>query len=568
MDEAFEVGWLEAHRLHLARPVARAEIVGIGHVMQALESLVGLLRDPARGAAMGARAPRGILLWGDPGVGKTLSARYLAGAVGNLPMYEVAADELSPARVRGLFGHLAAAHARCILYLDEVDLIALNRSTELHSEGTRATLVALLAALDGLRDTAGPILVASSNRSPYELDPALLRAGRIGYHVRFGLPSAAERRELLEVFLRGRPLEPDVDPAALAAYALRATPASLAQAVDDAAGGAIARGAARIGQADLVVAIARAGEIEPEEGEGGSEGARALAALHEAGHVAVAVALRGPAWVTRVRLDPRGGRSTVGSEDVPLEALPVSELRDRLAETIRTHLGRPIGRISWTPPYRRNAWTVENIDEVVALTDWLADTPPMSPRGYRQFASLRETALILGRAARGSRCGRVVVPNGDRARIAELQAGMPRREPAYAPLPAAPTMLDSTEEAFCGGSPASLRRRATSGSNRSAAAMRRCSPCRNASTTASSWWASASGSASARSRRPRRRRGHVRSRGGSCGARTTASPSLRTCGGTPSPRARPRRASSRCGRRPWASTRLERASEGRRAKRG
>ncbi len=331
MDEAFEVGWLEAHRLHLARPVARAEIVGIGHVMQALESLVGLLRDPARGAAMGARAPRGILLWGDPGVGKTLSARYLAGAVGNLPMYEVAADELSPARVRGLFGHLAAAHARCILYLDEVDLIALNRSTELHSEGTRATLVALLAALDGLRDTAGPILVASSNRSPYELDPALLRAGRIGYHVRFGLPSAAERRELLEVFLRGRPLEPDVDPAALAAYALRATPASLAQAVDDAAGGAIARGAARIGQADLVVAIARAGEIEPDEGEGGSEGARALAALHEGGHVAVAVALRGPTWVTRVRLEPRGGRTTVGSEDVPLEALPVGELRDRLA---------------------------------------------------------------------------------------------------------------------------------------------------------------------------------------------------------------------------------------------
>ena len=140
----------------------------------------------------------------------------------------------------------------------------------------------------------------------------------------------------------------------------------------------------------------------------------------------------------RVRARPRVGLFMRDDDPTPFAVW----------QTIRTRRGRAIGRISWTPPYRRNAWTVESIDEVVALTDWLADTPPISPRGYRQFASLRETALILGQAARGSRRGRVVVPNGDRARIAELQAGMPRREPAYAPLPAAPTMLDSTEEAF------------------------------------------------------------------------------------------------------------------------
>ncbi len=109
MDERFDPNWLEAHRVRLERSVARAEIVGIGHVMTEIERLVGRLRDSAAAAALRARAPRGLLFWGPPGVGKTYVVRYLAGAIGDVSMYELSADELSPAAGGALDGEALRA---------------------------------------------------------------------------------------------------------------------------------------------------------------------------------------------------------------------------------------------------------------------------------------------------------------------------------------------------------------------------------------------------------------------------------------------------------------------------
>ena len=329
METPFDPAWLEAHRVRVTDLVRREAIVGIGHVMQEVESLVGRLRDPARTAALGATPPRGLLFWGQPGVGKTLVARYVAGAIGDVPIYELSCDELGPERVRALFAHLAQAHARCVLYLDEIDLIGLHRARYEHSSATRATLVALLAALDGLRDSAGPILIAASNRPPIQLDPALLRAGRLGYHVAFDLPDVDERAQLLALFLAGRPHEPDIDVAALARLAPDATPAALRQAVDDAAGLALARDATCIAHADLRAALGRDGEIVPEAPPFDPTG-HARAACHEAGHVAAAVALRGTAWVGEVILADGGGHTALADIDGDRDRVPSDVLRDRL----------------------------------------------------------------------------------------------------------------------------------------------------------------------------------------------------------------------------------------------
>src|SRR3954468_5642458 len=169
MTARFRSAWLESHRVDVST-LRRTDIVGIGHVLSEIEALIARLRDPAAAKAMGVESPRGILLWGDPGLGKTLVARYLAASLGqDVPFYEVSADELTPDRIRGALLYLAANHERSIIYLDEIDTIGMGRDYLGHDAETRLRLTALLAGLDGLVSTAGPVVVASSNRPPLHL---------------------------------------------------------------------------------------------------------------------------------------------------------------------------------------------------------------------------------------------------------------------------------------------------------------------------------------------------------------------------------------------------------------
>jgi cell division protease FtsH len=305
--------WLEAHRVDVSG--LRAEdIVGIGHVMTEVAALVERLRDPARAERMGVEIPRGILFYGEPGLGKTLVARSVARTLGgSVPFYEVSADELTPARIRGALAYLASAHPRSVLYIDEIDTFGMARDYGGHDPDTRLLLTATLAALDGLVPQAGPLLIASSNRPPHLLDPALVRAGRIGFKVRFGEPDEGEREQLLRLFARTIPQDPEIAWSDLAGLTRGSTPADLRQIVADAAGLAVADDRDLLTGSDLAAAVRRAGEIGPEAGSANRDWRRS--AIHEAGHVAVAAVLRGAAWVRAVRLTDKGGATSIGDEN-------------------------------------------------------------------------------------------------------------------------------------------------------------------------------------------------------------------------------------------------------------
>lgn len=320
--------WLDEHRVDVST-LAVDEIVGIGHVQAELRSIAGRLRHPEVVAQAGGELPRGLLFYGPPGTGKSTSARWLARAIGDdIPFYEFGSDELSATRIRAVFRALAGV--RCCAFIEEVDSIGRNRDW-MGSQGPgQASLRALLVGLDGLVAAPGPLVIAATTRQKFELDEALLRAGRLGFHVEFDAPNEAERAELLAVLSRRRAIAPDVDWAALAAKTDGSTPADLRQLLDDALGIAFGDDRLDLNQADLLAAAKRDGEVEP-EAELRPTWERRRSAIHEAGHVAVIVALFDPAVIRRVEIGPYGGATTLRKDAQPTADLPDDELRQRIA---------------------------------------------------------------------------------------------------------------------------------------------------------------------------------------------------------------------------------------------
>ena len=329
MKQRFTKEWLEGHQVFLGE-IERSSIIGIGHVMAELDSLLARLHDPEAARSLALELPRGILLHGQPGLGKTLVARYLATRLGaTIPFFEVSSDELTPDRLRGAVHWLSAHYDRSVLYLDEVDQWAMARDSDTHSPATRLLLTAALAALDGIVPSSGVILIASSNRAPFHLDPALMRAGRIGFHVRFDHPDEAERAELLRHFIGSRPTAGPIDIERAAKLTRGRSPADIRAMTDDGYGLSLAAGRRALTDEDLVDAIRRAGEVVPEDDED-NPGLRHRLAIHEAGHTAVACALRGSSWVYSVAIRSADGHTKIGSEKVPLALTPDDEQRDAI----------------------------------------------------------------------------------------------------------------------------------------------------------------------------------------------------------------------------------------------
>lgn len=321
--------WLDAHRVDPAA-LASAPLIGIGHVEGEIASLAGRLSDPARAERLGAEVPRSVLLRGPAGIGKTHSARALAQRLGGLPVYEVGADELTGPVVRALFAALGSRHERSVLVLDEVDLVGAERADS--DPATRRTLASLLTALDGLRPATGVLVVAATSQPLYALDPALLRAGRLGFSIELRTPDADARERLIAHFLAGRPLAPDVDVAPLAAATKGQTPADLRAACADAAGIAMAAGRDAIAQADLLAALERGGRVVPAEPPPAPVDAALLRRVcaHEAGHLVVGALLHGAGRLRGVRIGPDAGSVEFGTAD-PDGDLDERDARDALA---------------------------------------------------------------------------------------------------------------------------------------------------------------------------------------------------------------------------------------------
>jgi cell division protease FtsH len=383
VEEGFDQDWLLAHRVDI-RGLSLGQIVGIGQVVGEVNSLIGRLRNPEIVRSAGAEMPRGILFHGPPGVGKTLTARVIASLIGeDVPFFEVSSDELTAARIRGTVRYLSGLGNRSVLYIDEIDGFARDRSDPRHSPESRQLLYAALAALDGLTSGEGLILIASTNDSPWQLDAALLRAGRIGFRIEFGLPDQEERVALLKHFSKGREFEGPVDLERIARVAEECSPADIRQILDDALGVALGDARLRPTQPDIMAAARRRGVVEPERGNTDS---RERIAFHEAGHAIVAVSLVGPAFVRSIRVSASSGATKVGDEWELDGALSETRLRELLAVS---YGGLAAERHFVLGGSRASLDDFTNISQLLmsmAASGLIEDVPPLSPAVFRRLA--------------------------------------------------------------------------------------------------------------------------------------------------------------------------------------
>ncbi|KAA5609732.1 ATP-dependent zinc metalloprotease FtsH [Rhodovastum atsumiense] len=288
------------------------DVAGVDEAKDELREVVDFLRDPQRHSRLGGRMPKGVLLVGPPGSGKTLLAKAVAGEA-HVPFFSISGSEfvemfvgVGAARVRDLFEQ-ARQKAPAIIFIDELDALGRARNAGFaggHDEKEQ-TLNQLLVELDGFDTTTGVVLLAATNR-PEILDPALLRAGRFDRQVLVDRPDKPGRIQILQVHLRRVRLAPEVDAEKIAALTPGFTGADLANLVNEAALRATRRGGEAITMADFDHAVERlvAGLekrnrlLNPRE--------REIVAYHEMGHALVALALPGTDVVHKVSIIPRG----------------------------------------------------------------------------------------------------------------------------------------------------------------------------------------------------------------------------------------------------------------------
>lgn len=310
---AFSFGKSRARLLdENTNPVTFADVAGCDEAKEDVQELVDFLRDPTRFQRLGGRIPRGILMVGSPGTGKTLLARAIAGEA-KVPFFSISGSDfvemfvgVGASRVRDMF-ETAKKQSPCIIFIDEIDAVGRQRGAGLGggNDEREQTLNQLLVEMDGFETGQGVLVIAATNR-PDVLDPALLRPGRFDRQVVVGLPDIRGREQILKVHMRKVPLAPNVDAVVLA----RGTPgfsgADLANLVNEAALFAARRNGRTVDMQDferakdkIIMGAERRTMIMPEE-------ERRNTAYHEAGHALVACMLPKTDPVHKVTIIPRG----------------------------------------------------------------------------------------------------------------------------------------------------------------------------------------------------------------------------------------------------------------------
>lgn len=314
------------------------DVAGIDEAKEELEEIVEFLRAPRKFMQLGARIPKGVLLMGAPGTGKTLLARAVAGEAG-VPFFSISGSDfvemfvgVGASRVRDLFEQ-AKRHSPCIVFIDEIDAVGRQRGAGLgggHDEREQ-TLNQLLVEMDGFGPNDGIIIVAATNR-PDILDPALLRPGRFDRQITVDLPDVKGREEILKVHARTRPLEASVELSILARRTPGFTGADLENLINEAALLAARRNLKVITMNELEDAIDRVIAGPEKKSRLRSEDENRLAAYHEAGHALVSHLLEKTDPVHKVTIIPRGrsGGFTLALPEEDRYFATKSELLDKI----------------------------------------------------------------------------------------------------------------------------------------------------------------------------------------------------------------------------------------------
>lgn len=319
--------------------VTFADVAGIDEVNEEVEEIIDYLKDQKRFAQLGAEIPKGVLLVGAPGTGKTLLAKAIAGEA-HVPFFFISGSDfvemfvgVGAARVRDMF-EKAKASAPCIIFIDEIDAVGRKRGAGLgggHDEREQ-TLNQLLAEMDGFQPNKGIIMLAATNR-PDVLDPALLRPGRFDRRITVPRPELKGREDIIGVHLRGKTLAPDVDAAVLARQTPGFVGADLKNLCNEAALLAARENKSIIEMSDFEEAIDRVIAGVRRKGIVLSKEIRERIAYHESGHALLGRLLPKADPVHKISIIPRGDGSLGFTLQLPLEEKYIvseEELNDKL----------------------------------------------------------------------------------------------------------------------------------------------------------------------------------------------------------------------------------------------
>ena len=325
------------------------DVAGNESAKQDLSEVVDFLKNPKKYEKLGAKIPRGVLLAGDPGTGKTLMARAVAGEA-NVPFFSISGSEFAEmfvgvgaSRVRDLFSK-AKKNAPSIIFIDEIDAVAHKRDARGGAgREDEQTLNQILVEMDGFDNESGVIVIAATNRVDM-LDKALLRPGRFDRHVDVTLPERKDRLAILEVHFKNKPADKTVDLKALAAKTAGSSGADLANIANEAAITAAREGHKEITGADLTEAFERVAIGPERKSKVMNEQERKITAYHEAGHAVVGHVLPDSDPVHKITIIPRGHTGGVTwflpPEDRSYKS--VYELKDVLARAMGGRIAEKI----------------------------------------------------------------------------------------------------------------------------------------------------------------------------------------------------------------------------------